>query len=411
MSQVIRHSKSVSPWFIPNGVGASDDFHGINSIKYGVTQSADDVFVVGKEDKCSSDKKIPVANVNFPMFERGQIQTYLTLANLSAEPAEGITMGDFSSSKVDVALLERDDFDGNLEQTIWFPKMVINSLELNIADPEAKIERTIDLGGDSKIDLNYGNKYLIHVRDTASSGDAGSMVISVTDPDAAQNPNVSGEYIVRVDRTRDGETTTLDSDEYTYSAGADTVTVPLTETGDIYDVYYTAAEFPVAGDYTSVDTGNPCFLKAENVTVTLNDGTTTVEMDLLTSLTITAALNRIDEAVIGKHEKILKEVEKNDVTIKLSGRVKDSTIAEIFMNQAGNNWGINDVTLYNDNVTLTVKIYSDVAKTDFLIGYEVNNLTFTDDNTSFDANAFGTLDVSASSTNLLITTDVGNLTA
>lgn len=411
MAQVIRHAKSVSPWFVPNKGGVADDFHGISDIKYGETQAADDVFVVGKEDKCGSDKKIPEGTVNFPQFERGQIQTYLTLANLAAEPVGGLDMGDFSSALTDVILYEKDDFDGNLEQTFWFPKCVLNSIAINIADPEAKIERTFDMKNDGRIDLNFGNKYLIHVEATAQTGDVGSMVVDLSDPIPVVNPNVSGEYILRVDRTRSGVTETLDSTDYSYSTGTNDLTIPSTLLGDVYNIYYSAASFGSAGDPTSVDSSDPCFLKAENVTVTLNDGTTTVELDLLTSLSITATLNRIDEAVIGKHEKVLKEVEKVDVAVKLSGRVKDSNIAEVFMNKAGQNWGINDVTLYKENVTLTVKIYSDSTKSTFLIGYEVNDLVFTDDNSDFTANAFGTIDVGMKSTDMLITTDEGNLTA
>jgi hypothetical protein len=411
MGQTIRHAKSVSPWFVPNKAGVADDFHGISNINYGVSVTSDDVFVVGKEQKCGTDKQIPEANVNFPQFERGQIQTYLTLANLAAEPVAGLDLADFSTSSTDVVLYQKDDYQGTLEQTIWFPKMVVNSIELNIADPEARIERTIDLTGDAKIDLNYGNKYLIHVEATAGTGDVGSMVIDLSDPVPVVNPNVSGEYILRVDRTRSGETITLDESAYSYNTGTNDLTIPSTLLGDVYNVYYSAASFGTAGDPTTVDTGNPCFLKAENVTVTLNDGSNTVELDLLTSLSLTATLNRISEAVIGNDEKILKEVESNEVTISLSGRVKDSTIAEVFMNKATLNWGINDVSLYNDNVTLTVKIYDDATKTNFLIGYEVTNLSFTDDSSDFTANEFGTMDVSATADNLLITTDVNNLTA
>lgn len=407
MAQVIRHAKSVSPWFVPNKGGSADNFHGLADIKYGVSQAGDDIFVVGKEKKCGTDKKIPVSKVDFPQYERGQIQTYLTLANLAAEPGAGLDLGDFSTSATDVILYEKDDFNGNLEQSIWFPKMVVDSIEINIADAEAKIQRTIALAGDGKKELNYGNKYLIHKQ---AAGTAGTTIISVADPVPVANPNVPSEYILRVDRTRSGSTSTLtEGTNYTYTPTDITVTGSLV--GDVYNVYYSAASFGGPGDPTTVDSGSPCFLKAENVTATLNDGTTTVELDLLTSLSITATLNRISEAVIGNDEKILKEVEKNDVAIKLTGRVKDSTIAEVFMNKAGMNWGINDVALYNDNVILTVKIYSDATKATFLIGYEVSDISFTDDNSDFTANSFGTLDVSAKSDNLLITTDEGNLTS
>lgn len=411
MAQVIRHAKSVSPWFVPNKGGLADDFGGITNIQYGISVSKEDVFVVGKEAKCGSDQAIPESTVTFTQFERGQMQTYLTLANLDAVPTGGIDMGDFSTAKTDVILYEKDDFNGVLEQTIWIPKTVINSLTLNITDAEARIERNIELAGDNKIELNYANKFLIWVKATAETGDVGSMVIDLSDPLPVVNPNVSGEYILRVDRTRDGETTTLDTDEYSYSTGTNDLTIPDTEVDDVYNIYYSAGSFGTAGDPTTVDSADPCFLKAKNVTVTLNDGSTTVELDLLTSLSIAATLNRLTEAVIGKEEKIINEVESVETTISLNGRVKDSTIAEVFMNKAGQNHGINDPNLFNDNVTLTVKIYDDALKTNFLIGYEVSGLTFVSDNSDFTSNSFGTLDVSMSADNLLITDDEGDLTS
>ena len=61
--------------------------------------------------------------------------------------------------------------------------------------------------------------------------------------------------------------------EVFFNTGTDDVTIPGTLLGDVYNIYYSAASFGTAGDPTTVDSGNPCFLKAENVTVTLNDGT------------------------------------------------------------------------------------------------------------------------------------------
>lgn len=410
MADAIRHARSVSPYFIPNKGGNASDLHGITALTGGSSVASEDVFVVGKKVKCATDKDIPETTVSVTQLERGEILSYLTLANLDAEPVSGLTLEDFSNGLIDVALYERDSFSGAIEQTIWFPKTAISSLSLDIADPEARIERSFDLAGDNKHELNYDNKVLIHVENVAPSGTSGAYIITVNSPTPEPDPNNSGKWILRIDRTRSGETVTLSEDAGDFSFdGVDEITITSALTADVYNIYYSASDFASGGDPTTVDSGNPCFLKADSVTVLISDGTTELELDLLTSLSISATINRIDESVIGNDERILREISDTPVDLSLSGRVKDSTILEAFMGQLGNNWGITDINRYLDNVKVTVKIYSDSTKSTFLIGYQVDGLAFTDDTQDFTANEFGTLDISASSTELLITTIEGNL--
>ena len=57
----------------------------------------------------------------------------------------------------------------------------------------------------------------------------------------------------------------------------------------------------------------------------------------------------------------------------------------------------------------TVKIYEDSTKSNFLIGYKMTGLSFSDESRDFDANAFGTKPLTLTGTNLLITETEGNL--
>lgn len=415
MADAIRHARAISPWFIPNKGGDARDLHGITDITVSSTQDSEDVFVVGKQDKCGTDKGIPEVTVSVTQNERGEIGSYLTLANLDAEPAEGIDLNDFSSALVDVVLYQRDQFDGNIIATTWIPKTAISSLNLDIADPEAIIERSFDLVGDNKHELEFENKVLIHLENT-NAATTGTYVIDVTAFGIPElDPNNSGEFILRVDRTRTTggitETETMDfTTNYTYNSGNEQISNLLSLPGDIFNVYYSTEEFPSGQDPTTVDTADPCFLKANSVTVLISDGTTEVELDVLTSLSIAAAINRIDEGVIGSAEKVLREISDTPVDLSLSGRIKDSTILRAFMNTLDDtDHSITDINLFHDNVRVVVKIYSDSTKSTFLIGYRINDLSFTDDNMTITANEFGTLDVGSSATNLLITTTEANL--
>ena len=410
-NEVIRHARAVSPWFIPNKGGNADDLHGIIDIGGGASVDKTDLYVVGKKAKCGTDKQIPKSTVSITQRERGEIDTYLVLANLASEPSSGITLEDFSNGLVDVALYEKDSFDGNLEQTIWFPKTAISSLNFNISGPEAVIERSFDLTGDNKHELNYDNKYLIHKKVTVGSGVSGNYTIDVSDPAPKEDPNNSGQYILRIDRTRSGTTTTLElTTDYTYNNSSKEITILSAITDDVYNVYYSSDSFGTSGDPTTVDPcSDPNHIKGSYVTVLISDGTNEVEMDLLTSLSISATLNRVDESVIGNDERILREISDTPVTVSLSGRVKTSTFAEAFMGKLSLNHGITDVKEYIDTVKVTVKVYSDASKSSFLIGYQVDNLSFASDSSKFTANEFGTIDLTASSDEILITTNVSNL--
>lgn len=410
MADDIRHARAISPWFVPNKGGSADDFHGLTDVGADPSVGSEDIYVVGKKAKCGTDKETPEVTVPLAMLERGEIDSYLTLANLDAEPAGGFDLLDFNSSLVDAIYYMKDEFEGTVDASIWMPKCAVSSINLNIDDPEARITRDIELSGDDRRVLLGNNKFLIHVKDTAPSGTSGNYVIDISDPAPVVDPNVALTYVLRIDRTRSGETESLAiTTDYTYDNSPKEITIISALADDVYNVYYSASSFGSAGDPTSVDSDSICFLKAENVTVLISDGTTEVELDRLSSLTLSATLNRIDENVIGNDERILREISDTPVTVDFSGRVKNYRGEKAFMNQLADSSIISSVKLFNDNIKVTVKIYNNADKDTFLIGYQVDNLSYTDGSFSATANEFATMDVSAQSDDIKITATEGNL--
>ena len=79
------------------------------------------------------------------------------------------------------------------------------------------------------------------------------------------------------------------------------------------------------------------------------------------------------------------------------------------MNQLTETDMISSVQDFQDNVRVTVKIYSNSDKDTFLIGYQVDNLSYTDGSFSATANEFATIDISAQTDDVLITATEGNL--
>ncbi|KKL45364.1 hypothetical protein LCGC14_2356450, partial [marine sediment metagenome] len=299
----------------------------------------------------------------------------------------------------------KDAFDGNLVSSMWMPKCAINSLAINFDDPKGRITRDIEVGSDDRRIFLGGNKYLIRVEDTAASGVSGNYVIEISDPAPVVDPNNVGVYVLRIDRTRGSTTTSLTiTTDYTYDNSPKEITVVAAIAGDVYNVYYSAASFGSAGDPTTVDSDSICFLKAENITVLIDDGSTEQEMDRLSSLSISVTFNRIDENVLGNDERILREISDTPVTVSFSGRLKNYYDEKAWMVELGNTDVISSVKLFSDDVKITVKIFNNADKDTFLIGYQIDNLSYTDGSFSTAANEFGTMDVTAEGDNLVITT-------
>ncbi len=406
----IRHSSAVKPISVPIKANvASDNWDRVQSFSPATSQPTEKLYEIGRLEKMVSDKGILETTLSITQLENGTVNAFKQLAGLSAEPAGGFDLADFDDALTDFYLPGKDEYAGTVEQTLWLQHLSLNSFGLSIT-ADSRIERTFELSGEYAKILRYGNKYLIFASDDAPTGTSGSYDIVLSDPAPVVDPNNAGVYILDVWRVRSGVATQLTiTTDYTWNNGTTTLNIIAGLAGDNYRIFYSAASYGSAGDPTELNDVDDYYLKADNVTVTIDDGThDPVELDKLTSLSIDTSFNRIDEAVIGSDEKILKDVETYEVSISLDGFVKNSTVEEALMGQAGQSWEIVDFTLFDD-VIVTVKIYSDATKTSFLIGYQSTACEFSDESQDYTANSFASNPISLTTDNLKITTTVGNL--
>lgn len=407
MSTVIRHASAVKPISIPvmNSV-APADWDRVQTFSPATNQPSEKLYELGYEDKIATYKDTLETTLSITQFEYGTIDAFLQLANLSAEPGSGLELTDFSSAKTDFYLPGKDEYAGTVEQTLWLQKMVLDSFTLDM-NAEERIQRTFELSGDFCKIARYTNKYLIFKTDTVPSGESSDYEIDLSDPAPVINPNGT-DYILQLYRIRSGVATEMTSG-WSYSNSTKVLTISTVTVGDQYRIWYTAGSYGSAGDPTSFNSTDDYYIKADNVTVTLDDGTNPeIELTKLTSLSVQATLNRIEEGVIGDNEKILREVESYDVSISLGGYVKEFPIQEALMTQAGQSWALIDYSLFS-SVTVTIKIYQEATKSTFLIGYKITGCDFSDDSANYEANTYADAPVTLNSDNLLITEVVGNL--
>ena len=407
-STIIRHSSAVKPISVPVTAEVTPaDWDRVQTFSPATSQPSEKLYEIGRLAKMTTSKDTLEASLSITQMEYGKIDSFLQLANLSAEPVAGLALTDFSSAKTDFYLPGKDEYAGTVEQTLWLQKMVLDSMTIEMNANE-RIQRTFEMSGDFCKIARYTNKYVIFVSDTVASGEAVDYEIDLSDPAPVVTPNTADTYILQLYRIRSGTATQITSG-YTYSDIDKKLTIASVLPADVYRIWYTAGSYSTAGDPTALNDDDDYYIKADNCTVTVDDGTNdAITLTQLTSLSIQATLNRNDAGAIGTAEKIFNEVENYDVTLALGGYVKNSTIQEALMTQAGQNWAIIDYSLFS-SVDVTVKVYQESTKTTFMIGYKVTGCDFSDDGATYNANEFAESPVNLNSDNLLITEDAGKL--
>ena len=409
MAREIQHASACKPISIPvNNDVASDNWDRVQTFSASTNQPQEKVYEIGRLSKMDFDKGILEATLSISQLEYGSNASFLQLAGLPAEPAGGFELSDFDDPRIDFYSPGKDEYAGSVEQTLWLQYMSLDSIGLEI-NAEERLVRNFELSGDYCKICRNANKYLIFTENDAPSGTAGNYEIDVSDPAPVEDPNNSGVYILALYRIRSGVATALTlTTDYTYSNVTKKITILSALASDNYRIWYTAGSYGTSGDPTSLNDSDDYYLGAENVTVTIDDGThSAVELDKLTSLSISATFNRTEEGKIGSASKF-RDVENYDVTVSLGGFVKDSTIQEALIQQAGQSWGIIDYSLFS-TVDVIVKIYETSSKSSFLIGYRANNLEFSDDSNDKNANENTDESINLSGDELIISTDISDM--
>lgn len=410
MAQAIRHASAVKPITISNNTSIStDNIDRLQTFTPAISQPSDLLYEIGRRDKMATDKGTLETTVSIGQLEYGSLDTFLQFSGLSAEPSGGIELSDFDDARTDIMFPGKDEYAGTIEQTLWLEKLSLDGFTLEITADE-RLQRTFDLSGEFAKILRYGNKYLIFTTDDAPSGTSGNYVIDVSDPAPVLIPGQS-YYILKIYRIRAGVATELDlTTDYTFNNGTNEITIIAASAQDHYRIWYSAASYGSAGDPTSLNDVDDYFLSAENVTITIDDGThAAVELTKITGLNVNASLNRLDEPVIGTVEKAIKDIENYEVTCNLEGFVKDYPIEEALAGQAGQSYGFIDFSDLSE-VIVTIKVYQEAAKSSFLIGYQMTGLELDNDTPGdFTANEFGSAPINLKTDNLLITSVIGNL--
>lgn len=370
------HSSFYEPRVYPyGGTAASAEIDRLQELSGSVSLNREKINEIGRDGTVDWRKGIPEVSLTLRQLEYGSIEFWRKLTNV-ANTVRTVTLNDFKTSVVDIAGYKTDD-NGTFLGTIWYPKLRTSGWGINIGDPEALIERSFSLVGEDEIAFSDSNKYLIYLESTAA-GTGHQIVIGSggfsTYPDPQNDPTYSGaRQILRVVRVRAGVATELTySTDYTWNSSSNLMTFPSgTLASDLFKVTYSASAYITGGDpfvENNTDLGgiaaDSCsiFLKVSNYVYRLQ------------SVAVDVSFDRTDVKEIGNSEVVSRGIREKTVRVTL-GRLWEDNEIERLLTNAPAAFGKYDVRNFADDISLTIKIYSDKNKGTFKCGYKFTNLS------------------------------------
>jgi len=392
------HAKKYKPRIFPIKGDASDaEIDRAQKIAPTATLNRDEVKEIGRE---SNDgvvgyiKRASSVAYSLTQLEYGSLEFWQKLINddtLGNDGETPIDLDDFNNAYFNICAYLTDD-DDNFVGTMWYPKLRTSGFSITVGDPDAIIERSFDLVGESAVQWQGDNKYIIYGTHTAGSG--GDNEIDLTSKEPAEDPDNSGEYMLMVTRYRSGTGTTelTVSTDYSYSSVTKILTINASAiaTGDVIKYWYTSATAPDA--QFTVNDSDPVAIAGDSVSIYLyipasGKPSSSDYIYKLQSATIDVSLSRTDYKELGNKAVVKRGVDDKTVTITL-GRILSETTVEEVLRGAGSDYGKLDVDEFTDEATLIIKFYADNSKTSFKYGIKCTDLTVSNFNPSVDVGAY-----------------------
>jgi len=330
-------------------------------------------------------KTSPSVSISLAQLEHGSMDIYQALAN---KDATDLDLDDFSDSACDLVAYLTDQNDVFLGSK-WYSNLRLSGFGINIGDPDAEIERSFDLVGEKDKILQGDNKYF-HWNsvelDTADLDSIDSHIISVGSPDAVENPDDVGKYILQVIRVRSNVATKLEygtgTNQFTYTHGATKeLEVRDCAVDDIIKYAYSAT---TVGTQTlmTLNNSDPAVISADSAEVYLyipnsSHPDSTDYVYRLQSVSLDVTFDRLDTKEIGNKDVVQRAIRTKTVTIGL-GRFSISNVVEEILRGESTGYGLIDVEQFADDSKLVIKIYEDNTKAVFKYGFKATGLSPTE---------------------------------
>ena len=352
-----------------------------------VSLNREKVEEIGREDVVGYLKKSPTIGYRLTQLEYGSLEFWSKLTNTAVKGESGetpITVDDFKTPYFDICAYLTDD-DGTFRGTYMYPALRVAGFGLAIGDPQARIERSFDLVGESAVIWQGANKYVIYGKHEVETGEPDSgddVVIDLSTsgtPAPVEDPDNSGVYMIRVVKVRGAVSTVLTATDYTYGGG--NLTVHDCAVGDVVKFCYTSGTAPVQATFTPND-ADPSALLGDCASVYLyipasGKPSASDYVYRLQSINFDVKFDREDLREIGNKDVVQRGIKNATVTANLGRIVEQFTIEEILRGE-GTGYGKIDIEKLTDQACLIVKVFTDNTKSTFAYGFKMEGMSPTD---------------------------------
>ena len=326
---------------------------------------------IGNANVVGYTKKSPTIGYRISQLEYGSIEFWQKIICSSVKGADGqsaITLDDFKTPYFDICGYLSDD-SGAYRGTKMYPALRTSGFSIAIGEPQARIERSFDLVGESAITWQGANQYVIYGKHEVESADDDTIDLSGSGiPVPAVDPDNAGVSTVLAKGTGYTETST-------------SITVLATiATGDVIKYCYTSA---VAPDVIfTPNTSDPSALLGDCVSIYLYipaTGKPSVSdyVYRLQSINFDVKFTREDLRELGNKEVVQRGIKENVVTANLGRILETFSIEEVLRGEVAG-YGKIDVEKLSDEIALIVKVYKDNSKSEFAYGFKMTGMSPTD---------------------------------
>lgn len=363
-----------------NGDGVDAEIDRAQSIDISTTLNREKVNEIGRDGVVGYIKKSPTVAYSLTQYEYGNLEFWQKLVNTSTLGNNGeteIALSDFKTSYFDICAYLTDD-DGTFKGTVWYPGLRTSGFSISIGDPQDIVERSFELVGESAIQWQGDNKYLIYQKEDISSTTTDHVI--TLDKTCQVDPNTALKYMQRVLRVRGSTTTELSKSAGDYIEDATTCTIATVTNGDVIKLYYTSGTAPdtiftlndsdvegIVGDSVSIYLYIPGSGKPSSSDYVYR----------LQSVTLDVSFDREDIREIGNKDVVARGIKSNTVTVTLGRILETFTIEEVLAGVAAD-FGKIDVEQLSDQASLIIKFYDDNTKTNFKYGMKAVGLSPTE---------------------------------
>jgi hypothetical protein len=268
------------------------------------------------------------------------------------------------------------DASNTFTGTGLIPKARVSGFTLNIADPEAIVERNFSFVGEA-FRLLPGNYYAyadkLCISGTGTTPDTIHFGATGEAPEPVEY--AASKYIFRVLRIRGGTVSELledvssVADSWAYVTGTKTLTIQDCIVGDLHKVYYEAAT-AYADLWTDDDETSALLAEYAEVAIYF---TAANRLYTLQTIGIDVAFARTDYKGIGSNEVIQTGVKDTTVKISLNRYTEGFSLEDILAGDPA--FPYINAEDFVDDIQIQVKIYADKEHSQFKIGYLMNEIS------------------------------------